>query len=195
MFTVVKIGGCNGSGKTSIVRGVLSHIGCTPGIGSKVSGYKFPYDTATVAVLGDYSPERACGGMDTITDKDQRLGLVKSNARDGQIVFYEGLITGKTYGAMGALSDRQKGHWIYAFMDTPFEVCVERVLQRRKAKGNDAPFDPERTMRPTFKSCASVAARAAAEGHRVVMIDHRLKPATAAKKLLTLALEHYHAGR
>lgn len=192
MFTVVKIGGCNGSGKTSLVRGILDHIGAHPeNATAKVERYKVPYDIARVSVLGDYHPSRACGGMDTISDKDVRFGLVKANAREGNIVFFEGLITGKTFGALGELSNKQRGHWIYAFMDTPFDVCVERVLKRRKAKGNDAPFDPERTMRPTFRSCEATARRAEAEGHKVVWVNYKLTPTKAAQKLLTVAVENY----
>jgi hypothetical protein len=116
---------------------------------------------------------------------------VEEYARGKNIVFFEGLITGKTYGALGALSDKQKRHWIYAFMDTPFDVCVARVNQRRCAKGNFAPFDPERTMWPTFKACASVARRAEAAGHPVVWVNHKLSPAKAADKLMATVLSHY----
>jgi hypothetical protein len=137
-------------------------------------------------ILGSY--ENVCGGMDTISDKADRLALIKKYMNKEGVVIFEGLITGKTYGAIGAVSDRQKGRWVYAFMDTPWEVCVERVLARRREKGNDAPFDPLRTMWPTFKACASVAARAKAEGHHVVWVNHTLKPPVAAHKLLAYAI-------
>jgi hypothetical protein len=147
-----------------------------------------------VCVLGRY--ETACGGMDTISDKDERLALVKRYARDevrdGQgIVFYEGLITGKTYGAMGALSEEPDmvGRWLYAFMDTTFEECVARVKRRRydkkmedcgdneTAKAYADELDAERTMRPTFKSIVSTEARAKAQGHKTLWLDHTKTPA------------------
>lgn len=195
-FAVIKIGGCNGSGKTTLMRAVLSHIGVKPEAGAgKVNFYRQPYDAATAYVLGDYAPHRACGGMDTISDKNTRYGLVKTYAKNGNLVLFEGLITGKTYGALGALSEEpeQMGRWLYVFMDTPFDVCVERVLARRAAAGNTSPFDPERTMWPTYRSVHSTAARAADRGHPVYCIDHTDKPHTAAKKLLNTALEVYHA--
>jgi hypothetical protein len=106
-------------------------------------------------VLGSYAS--TCGGMDSISDKEERLAFVKYACKPGRIVVFEGLITGKTYGKLGELSEahykRKAGRWLYAFMDTPFDVCAARVLQRRAAAGNANPFDPERTMRSTFTSC------------------------------------------
>lgn len=198
MFVVVKIGGCNGSGKTSLMRGLMTRT--TPWVPiverGKVRGYRYVSATTgpDMFVLGSY--ENVCGGMDTISDKLDRLALVGKYAKDGNIVFYEGLITGKTYGAMGAMSEqpKHKGKWLYTFLDTPFDVCVERVLARRAAKGNDAPFDPERTMRPTYKGVAAVALRAKAEGHKTCLIRHTHKPEKAAAGLLNVALEMYNAG-
>ena len=42
---------------------------------------------------------------------------------------------------------------IFAFLDTPWETCLERVLSRRLAAGNDKPFDPEKTMRSAYDQC------------------------------------------
>lgn len=194
---IVKIGGCNGSGKTTLMRGLMDIWAFTPvpvdpaKPGGKVAHYeaviKEPEPMAhlfnRVVVLGDY--RNVCGGMDTISDKEVRYAMVESWVKDKKaLVFFEGLITGKTYGALGALSEKSAVPWLYAFMDTPFDVCVERVLARRKAAGNTAPFDPERTMRPTFKSCHSTAARAKALGHFVYMVNHKDNATKAAKGLL-----------
>src|SRR5690606_36459436 len=96
------------------------------------------YNGTPVHVLGRC--ENACGGMDTISDKYDRFELVRKAVlgdkrhANGLIVFFEGLITGKTYGALGELSEkhdeRKAGRWLCAFMDTPFDVCAARVLQR-----------------------------------------------------------------
>lgn len=204
MSTVVKIGGCNGSGKTSLVRAVAKHIGLdltAPPLGDSRAEryYRGPYSTADFHILGSYA--NACGGMDTISDKEDRQALVRrwaeGRGHKDRVVLFEGLITGKTYGAFGAMSEERshRGHWLYVFMDTPFEECVRRVLERRAAAGNDAPFDPERTMRPTYKSCLAVAKRAEQEGHRVIMINHKLKPATAAKNLVHEIVGFHRNGR
>lgn len=211
-FTVVKLGGCNGSGKTSVARALMKHVSCDGMTQGTFSGaakspnfYRVRYSGAEIYVLGSY--ESVCGGMDTISDKEQRLALLRAMCKPNRVIFYEGLITGKTYGAMGDLSEghvkKGKGRWLYAFMDTPFEVCVERVLQRRAAAGNDGPFDPQRTMQPTYDSCDRLARKLRGEialrdgsflhPHPVHMVDHRQKPITAARKLLDRALELHHA--
>lgn len=35
---------------------------------------------------------------------------------------------------------------IFAHIDTPAELCVERVKQRRREAGNQKPFDPEKLL-------------------------------------------------
>lgn len=196
---VVKIGGCNGSGKTSVVRALFEAYDLEPqyDFGSKkISAYVAPLATGPqLVVLGSY--KNVCGGMDTISDKDVRLALVKQYAKPGNVVIYEGLITGKTYGAMGALSeeDDQAGKWLYTFMNTPFAICVNRVLARRAAAGNMNPFDPERTMRPTFTSCERLPERVRVRGvhPEPLMLRHEQAPGTLAARVLKEALELYNA--
>ncbi len=207
MFTVIKLGGCNGSGKTSIARELIKMSGAKPLTSDKkTAAYAGTIDGVPITILGSY--ENICGGMDTISDKDDRLALLSKHCKGSGVVFYEGLITGKTYGAMGALSEqhvkRRKGRWLYAFMDTPFDVCVARTEQRRRAAGNNAPLDATRTLEPTFKSCSHLAEklqglRQAKVGpqpypHPVHMINHKLKPATAARKLWQAAMEVRNAS-
>lgn len=201
MFTVVKLGGCNGSGKTSVMRELINQQRMAPHYdGRKISAYSgvsgVGRDVVFLTILGSYA--QTCGGMDTISNKELVRSTVEEARQARTIVFMEGLIVGKTYGYLGALSERDVAEgnpWLYAFMDTPFEVCVERVLERRTAKGNTAPFDPERTMRPTFRGIESLKERVKQAGHPVIMLDHRRKPATLAKNLLNKALEIYNAAR
>lgn len=204
MFTVVKLGGCNGSGKTTLARAVMELCGPMRSGHIKAGGRKTPnyyvgsYKGVEVVVLGNY--ETVCGGMDTISDKLDRLALLNKVCKPDRIVFYEGLITGKTYGAMGALSETHvktgKGKWLYTFMDTPFQTCVDRVLKRRHDAGNGNPFDPERTMRPTYDSCDKLARklRQEVEGrsgplhpHPVHMVSHKNVAATEAEVLMDIA--------
>ena len=42
---------------------------------------------------------------------------------------------------------------IFAFLDTPWQVCLERVLGRRAAAGNTKPFDAEKNMRSAYEQC------------------------------------------
>ncbi len=174
---VVKIGGCNGSGKTSIIASIIEEFKFTPFEvkGKKVLAYRAVINKIPYYILGSY--HTACGGMDTISNKEEVRALVEKYAQPHteNVVIFEGLITGKTYGYLGNLSEGKDhmGRWLYAFMDTPFDVCADRVLRRRRAKGNDSPFDAERTMRSTYKSVHSTAATASGKGHKVHWIDHK----------------------
>jgi hypothetical protein len=138
--------------------------------------------------------------MDTISCKHERLALVKEYAKHRNSVIFEGLITGKTYGAMGELSEAKEhyGRWLYTFMDTPFEECVRRVLIRRQESfmakhGEDAidnrEFDPERTMRSTFKSVQSVALKAKTYGHDTYHVKHDKRPHDEVKRLIKRIIE------
>lgn len=207
MKSVIKLGGCNGSGKTSAAKAILEITDAQPrkwrGTRKSPNYYHGDYEGHEVLILGSY--ETACGGMDTISDKHERLDFIKwavRTAANGGIVFFEGLMTGKTYGAIGEYSDhtfhKDQARWLYAFMDTPFDVCVQRVLQRRAAAGNDAPFDPERTMRSTFTSCQHLLEKLRGERvgrtpipthHRTVNLKHKAKPYVLGRTLLDIGVE------
>lgn len=197
MTIVVKLGGTNGSGKTAVARALIG-MQLENEVSSKAN-YGFIHNLRW-SILGSY--RNSYRGMDTINDKIERLELVRNTIEGvgSDVVFFEGLITGKTYGAFGAMSDEpaQKGKWIYAFMDTPFDVCVDRVLQRRalaaQAKGRPQgpvqPFNPERTMRPTYKAVHAAAKRALAAGHRVLWLPHQYKPPEIAQILVDAVENH-----
>lgn len=204
MTTFIKLGGCNGSGKTTIAREVLRLGQCEAapikGIGNKpVNCYVGDWQGRSLVVLGSY--DTTCGGMDTISDKNDRLDLLRAahKRHKGSLVFFEGLITGKTYGAIGEMSEEhlRKGSatWLYAFMDTPFEVCAERVLKRRIEAGNENDFDPERTMRSTFTACQYLyekmigqrGGRTEVHPHPTHLIKHDKKAAAEARRLLKAA--------
>lgn len=206
MFTVIKLAGCNGSGKTTFARALMARFNLQKAHSGKTKKNPDHYVGATdsgraFVVLGSY--ETTCGGMDTISDKLERLALITWACKkypDG-FIFFEGLITGKTYGAIGTLSEShvktRKGAWLYAFMDSPFSVCVERVLKRCAAAGNANEFDPERTMRPTYDSCVSLCLKVLGTKqakigpqpypHTVHMVRHNVKPAVAVAALLKVA--------
>lgn len=207
MKAVIKLGGCNGSGKTSVAKAIMDLTCAQPlkwaGTRKDPNHYVGDFNGREVLILGSY--ETACGGMDTISDKHERLQFVKwavDTAAKGGIVFFEGLMTGKTYGALGELSEAHHtlgdAKWLYAFLDTPFKTCVTRVLKRRKAAGNLAPFDPERTMRSTFNSCQHLLEKLRGERagrteiptyHRTIELNHRSAPDVLASCLLLDAME------
>lgn len=214
MTIFIKLGGCNGSGKTSVARELMKLVGAHPtrrAGDAKPTGYRGeapgvePY--VPVWIMGRY--ETACGGMDGINNKEALRELWHHNMKKDGIVFGEGLIFGKTYGYIGErlMADRvllRDVQTLWAFMGTPFDECVERVEARRAVaalrKGQEPkPFDPEKTMRMTYTIMERLE-----EGVRsgkypingeVMNLGYSpgRQPSTDAKKLLKKALEMHHA--
>lgn len=153
---VINIRGCNGSGKTTIVRRFLDRLPAVPlgGRPDRPLGYAVTANawgiSAPVYVVGSY--ENACGGTDGIKTQDEIVDRVRRAHACGHVLV-EGLLMSKSSdGGTCAPALRELGG-IFAFLDTPWEVCLERVLGRRAAAGNDKPFDPDKTMRTAFDQC------------------------------------------
>ena len=192
----IKIGGTNGSGKTCLARAFMKLWDFKPATfpgKTKVAQYVAQIKPGQplsnkfnkVVVLGSY--ETVCGGMDTINSKEVLRPLVEQycTAKDRRtLVLLEGLLVGGTYGYLGALSERSKVPWLYVFMDTPYEVCLARVMKRRTKRGNDKPFDGMKTLYGKIRGCKAVAEKAAVAGHPVYWVNHRLNPAQQVKALL-----------
>jgi hypothetical protein len=156
MNQIVNIRGCNGSGKTTIVRRFLERLP-TEKLGplpNKPWGYKVDASSWGVArpilVVGSY--ENTCGGADGINTQEEIATRVVAALEHGH-VFVEGLLMSKS-SAGGHVAPILKDHGaVFAFLNTPWEVCLERVLGRRAAAGNDKPFDPEKTMKTAYEQC------------------------------------------
>jgi len=152
---IIQLRGCNGSGKTHAVRAFIERLPSEPvgGKPSKPAGYRIDATSwgiqTPIYVVGSY--ENACGGLDGVSYPEHGPRILQA-AEHGHVLA-EGLLASKT-GVKGQLIAALRGHnVIYGFLDTPWEVCLERVLARRAAAGNDKPFDPEKTMRGAFKGC------------------------------------------
>jgi hypothetical protein len=173
---IVNIRGCNGSGKTTIVRRFLDRLPSQPlgGKPGRPAGYTVdasPWGISVpVYVVGSY--ENTCGGTDGInTQEEIAERVVKAHALGHVLV--EGLLMSKS-SAGGHVAPILKEHGaIFAFLDTPWETCLERVLQRRAAAGNEKPFDPDKTMRSAYEQChRSAELLGEAGGYDVRWLDH-----------------------
>lgn len=145
---IIKIHGCSGAGKTTAVRSLLemaeSAVKLYDGSDQKVEAYqlKLVGVVAPVFVLGSY--ENNCGGMDTVESAAEAISLVHHYESQGHVI-HEGLLQSTYYGAMGKDSQRYGGRYIYAFLDTPLDVCLARVVARREKNGSKNKFNPELT--------------------------------------------------
>jgi predicted ABC-type ATPase len=154
MSTIIAIKGTNGSGKSSAVRALVAHLGkiATLRFNNKDAGYRCEYGERTVFVLGKY--RSTCGGLDSSFSykgaaNDVFLCLDALVAK-GHVVC-EGVIAMTSYGfgrvARFAEEQKAKGNnVIFARIDTPAELCIERVRRRRRESGNHRPFNAEKLL-------------------------------------------------
>jgi adenylate kinase family enzyme len=160
---IVNLRGTSGSGKTTVVRGLMEKYPSIRALGpeKKPEGYEclmanFPGNPPPLYVVGSY--KNVCGGCDGIKTQDEicdrvrryaglfeqgyelQLGtdqaapIVSALTGPPHVVF-EGLLISHLYSRYLNLDREMKDkfgqHTIWAFLDTPEEVCVDRVKDRR----------------------------------------------------------------
>ena len=172
---IVNVRGCNGSGKTHTVRRFLDRLpSLAIGPENKPIGYQVDATEwgimRPVYVVGSYA--NACGGADGISTQEEIADRVVKAVGAGHVLV-EGLLMSKS-SAGGHVAPILKEHGaIFAFLDTPWETCLSRVLSRRQAAGNEKVFDPEKTMRSAYDQChRSAELLTLAGGYDVRWIDH-----------------------
>ena len=171
-MTIIKIHGCSGAGKTTAVRQLMSRFSAPVAIlnaSNRIEAYELIGLTERhIFVLGSY--ENNCGGMDTISSAKAVMDLLEKYARKGHVVF-EGLLQSTYYGAMGTHSLQWGQDYVYAFLDTPIEKCLERVEARRAAQGSTNKFNPQLT-RDKHATISRLQKRVTSMGHRTITLDH-----------------------
>lgn len=170
---LVKIHGTSGAGKSTIAFNLLEastmepvKIGENP---KKPEAYAIvlPSVTAITYILGSY--ENQCGGMDSIVSVQNQIQLIHKYAELGNVV-YEGLLMSTYYGGIGQEMERYGKDHIWAFLDTPIDVCIDRVKARRLAAGNERPLN-ERNTRERIKPIISLQNRLINMGARVETLN------------------------
>jgi predicted ABC-type ATPase len=180
MSTVVAIKGTNGSGKSTVVRELIACLGkqAILRVNSKEAGYRCRYEDGSLFVLGKYKTA-ACGGLDSSFSyggaADDLLLCIDKLAGQGHVCC-EGVIAITSYGhdRMTRFADKlkRKGHrMIFAHIDTPAELCVERVKQRRREAGNQKPFDPEKLL-DKYQSILKSQEQLLAAGYDARILPH-----------------------
>jgi predicted kinase len=124
-------------------------------------------------IVGRY--ETPTGGCDTIKTQEEIRDRVLKFAKKGKVVVFEGITVATVYTRYLALDKEMKalGHkyrWI--FLDTPLATCIERIVNRRKVKGNVAPFNPKHTS-DKHRSLQSVYRHTVSDKLDSVMLNHK----------------------
>lgn len=144
-LTVINLRGTSGSGKTSVVKNILSQNIWTPWI---YDGKIFAYydENSRWAVIGSY--ENACGGCDTIKTQNEVESRIEQFLNAGYNVVFEGLLISTLSSRWIKFSQKisDRANMLFYYLDTPIETCLERVKNRRISKGNVKPFNPTNTV-------------------------------------------------
>jgi hypothetical protein len=135
MHQVINIRGTSGSGKSTIVREIMEKGHITP-IGEsqkKPDGYivQIPELATPIYIVGPYVT--VCGGCDQIQTQDEICERIRVYSGFGDVLV-EGLLMSHSFARYVAL-DRElvekNVHCVWAFLDTPLDVCLNRVRARR----------------------------------------------------------------
>ena len=170
MSVVVNVRGTNGSGKSTLVRRLISccEVEILRGFFG-VEGYHLK-DINTY-VVGDYETGD-CGGCDRISSQDQIRSMIAGYAERGNVVF-EGAIMTTCYNPWLKFSREViKGGMTWAFLDTPLEVCLQRVRDRRVSKGKDTVFN-EQYLIDKWKANRRIESHAQEAGENVVILPYQ----------------------
>lgn len=175
MNKIIKIMGCSGAGKTTAARSILD-MSLYVDVIQNEKGKDEAYFTTQASIpnpvilLGNYRGAN-CGGMDTVGSANLAIAMVQTYADKGHVI-HEGLLQSTYYGAMGTDSLQYGDRYIYAILDTPIELCLERVVHRREVNGSTNKFNPQLT-RDKHASVKRAWDTARSRGHVCVVLDHK----------------------
>lgn len=179
---IINLRGTHGSGKSTIVQQLMKRFP-TEATDRNERGRPNNYvlqlgPRQRLYVVGPY--ETACGGCDAIQPYDLIWPRVIAFARKGHVLF-EGALVSSSVGNIGrAMAERKD--CVIGFLDTPLQVCLDRIAARRAARGDTRPLNPHNTQ-VKYEGILRSRPQLEALGLRCVTIPHR-RPVPAVLKLL-----------
>lgn len=137
----------------------------------RVTLYRGELFDTPLYVIGSYAS--TCGGCDTIPSVTEVAAQLTELMEDPapKLVVYEGLMISHMIGTVGATVKPYGVRHVMGFLDTPLEVCLKRVQDRRDARGAKKPFNSSNTIKDhaNVKRCRGNAIR---DGFTVVDLGH-----------------------
>lgn len=170
---IICLRGTSGSGKSTVAFTMLKnfpHDKITDKNG-KVMGYKVDAGLSRpIYLVGKY--ETKCGGCDTIATQQEAADRAVYFHELGGHVLMEGLLMSAAgpKGAVTATIEATRAA-VFAILDTPIDVCLDRVRQRRLARGDERPLN-ETNTRDKHKQTMQTAKALKELGYDVRAIDH-----------------------
>lgn len=161
MGKIINIRGTSGSGKSTVAREFLQRYPNEPLLDAKnkVLGYRVDLSSEGVQeplyVVGRYTSP--CGGGDTLRDEADAVAKCAAAQHLGHVLMERMLTSGSGPKGQFASAFAENPDIIYAVLDTPLEVCLERVVQRRAAEGNTKPFKPDNTVSKWYQTRRAAA--------------------------------------
>lgn len=151
---IIQIRGTSGSGKSTVMRAVMDHLG--KWVPAVRSGRRNPlyysrrtekpcYHSESVTVLGHYNT--TCGGCDTVGSARAVYGLIQE-IREGEkrrgwsnsVILCEGLLLSEDVKWSSQMPDLR-----CLFLTTSLERCLRQISGRRAEAGNDKPLNSANT--------------------------------------------------
>ncbi len=138
---IIQIRGTSGSGKTWVMREVISSIG-GKSIPRYQDGRKKPlwYSIDDLAILGHY--ESPCGGCDNIGSARQVYELIREVQPKVNHIVCEGLLLSEDVKWSSQLEDLR-----VVYLTTPIDRCIELIKKRRIDAGNPKPLNESNTRK------------------------------------------------
>jgi hypothetical protein len=199
MITVYNIRGTNGSGKSTLARAFIpgtqgyrlklaeypAPTKAQPDRVGSVSGRGFEWGgeqtgLATV-VVGPY--ETACGGLDAVPNFETSFKAVSNaismlemhSSCTHRAVIAEGVLASTVWGSWGEFAKRLDDVGIarvaFCYLDTPLEVCLDRIRKRQEAAGKVRDIKTE-LVADKVKAIAATRLKALAAGQLVYDLPH-----------------------
>ncbi|MCK9568815.1 hypothetical protein M0R72_07740 [Candidatus Pacearchaeota archaeon] len=166
-MAVLDIRGTHGSGKSWVVHQLLHTYSNQEIIeGGKPIGIYLPKVDA--AVVGLYN--RTCGGCDGISTADEVVRRVRLFAKKYRWVILEGILVAHTFQRYSLLA-KEIPNYTFAFLDTPMNVCVKRVRERRLAKGNTKPLNLKNICKDWHSIWERVRSGCKSSGHNILVLN------------------------
>lgn len=193
---VIDLRGTHGSAKSTFMRSILKMERWEPIVGegraSKGGPLKerhlgFHCDKWDAAILGNYNLENTSGGCDNIQDPDEVCRRLRVFTSTYRLVFLEGVLVSHTFQRYNDLAVELEGgddallgagpglQYRFYFLDTPLDVCIERVRLRNAASvsANVKPFRDINVRKDYHNIWNTVRAKCREAGRRVYEVDHR----------------------